>query len=347
MQTLSRALKAIVTIAFFIVLFRWMRRHDWLAALRATDPLYVLLSLLIVPVMLGSSCAKWWVLLRAQGRPVPFRTLLGDYLVGYYFSNLLPSMVGGDAVRVVYSGRRIGSFGHAAAAVFLERFTGILLLLALVVAAPGLRPALYRTPAVWIPSAGAAAVLAGVAIASVGARRLRAELRHWCERSAQTTARPGHKPSLIARFANGADRFLAKLEIGFGVLRRDRRVLAQVVALTLLFYGLAALNVWLAFRSFGPAPSPAEILAVLPTALAVAMIPITLGSLGIAETSYVFYFGLLGISPAHTGVMALFLRLKLILLGVIGGTVYLARDQPIRADEANRWGHSEPSSGAS
>ncbi len=342
MRTISRCLKVLVTIAFFVVLFRWIQRHDWTAALRATDPFYVTLSFLIIPVMVGSSCAKWHVLLRAQGHPVPFRTLFAYYLVGYYFSNLLPSMVGGDAVRLAYSGRRIGSFGHAAAAVFLERFTGILLLLALVVAAPALRPGLHRHPAIWVPAVGSAALLAGVAVASVGARPLRAHLRRWCERPSGNDAPRGRISRLSLRLARSLDRFLSKLDVGFGVLRRDRRGLAQVIGLTLLFYGLAALNVWLAFRSFGPAPGPREILAVLPTALTVAMIPITLGSLGIAETSYVFYFGLLGISPAHTGVMALFLRLKLILLGMVGWLVYLALDQPLRSAEASKWAETEP-----
>lgn len=337
MRTLSRYLKALVTIAFFVVLFRWIEQHDWTAALRATDPVYVVLSFLIVPVMVGSSCAKWYVLLRAQGHPVPFRTLFAYYLVGYYFSNLLPSMVGGDAVRFAYSGRRIGSFGHAAAAVFLERFTGILLLLALVVAAPALRLHVYRHPAIWVPAAGSAVLLVGIAIASLGARPLRAHLRHWCEQTGGEAASSSRTARLILRVVSSLDRFLNKLDIGVNVLRRDRRVLAQVIGLTLLFYGLAALNVWLAFRSFGPAPGPREILSVLPTALTVAMIPITLGSLGIAETSYVFYFGLLGISPAHTGVMALFLRLKLILLGAVGWLVYLALDQPLRPAEASRW----------
>ncbi len=337
MRVNSRVLKALVTIAFFVVLFRWIQRHDWTAALRATDFVYVLLSLLIIPVMVASSCAKWHVLLRSQGHPVPFRTLFAYYLIGYYFSNLLPSMVGGDAVRLVYSGRRIGTFGHAAAAVFLERFTGILLLLTLVVFAPALRPGLYRHPAVWLPALGASGVLTGIAIAALGMRPLRRRLRDLCEHGTGGGTPSGRAAALILKGARSLDRFLSKLDVGMGVLRRDRRVLVQVIALTLLFYVLAAINVWLAFRSFGPAPTPREILAVLPTALTVAMIPITLGSLGIAETSYVFYFGLLGISPAHTGVMALFLRLKLILLGAVGWMVYLTLDQPLRAAEASEW----------
>lgn len=346
MRMISRWVKALVTIAFFIVLVRWLRQHDWTAPLRATNLWYVALSFLIIPVMVGSSCAKWYILLRAQGQPIPFRTLFAYYLVGYYFTNLLPSMIGGDAVRLVYSGRRIGSFSHAAAAVFLERFTGILLLLTLVVFAPALRPGLHRHPAIWLPSVGAAALLIGITIGAIGARSLRASLSSWCERHPADQSSTCRQRWFVFRVARALDRFLTKLEIGLVVLWGDRDVLTRVVTLTLLFYGLAALNVWLAFRSFGPAPGPVDILAVLPTALVVAMIPITLGSLGIAETSYVFYFSLLGISPAHTGVMALFLRLKLILLGVVGWLVYLMIDQPLHPSEAREWTESEPNKGA-
>jgi uncharacterized membrane protein YbhN (UPF0104 family) len=50
----------------------------------------------------------------------------------------------------------------------------------------------------------------------------------------------------------------------------------------------------------------------------VAMIPITLGNLGIAEGSYVYFFGLLGMSSELTLAMGLLLRLKIIMLGAIG-----------------------------
>ena len=341
MRILGALVKAAVSAAFFYLLYRVVRGHDFAAIVRGADPVYFALSIAIVPVLLVTSCAKWKVLLDAQGCRVPFLFLIRVYLIGYYFSNLLPSMVGGDLVRLYYAGKRVGSHGHAAASVFLERFTGILLLLALVAFAPLIRPALYRHPAVWIPAAGAAGLLAvflmmmrmhdpftrifGAAAVRVG--RLSAGARSSAVRKIL-----GRIETVLRKAIGKAEGFHLKLATGVTVLRTDRAVLWQVIALTILFYLLAGVNIWLAFQTFTQAPPVWEIIAVLPTAMLVAMIPITLGSLGITETSYVFYFGLLGMLAAPTAAMALLMRLKLVLLGVVGLVAYLTHGDRFRKD---------------
>ncbi len=335
-------LKASISLIFFAVLVRWLRGHDVRAVLRGTDWRFFILSLAIIPVMVGTSCAKWYLLLKVQGHPVPFRTLFRYYLVGYYFTNLLPSMVGGDVVRWWYSARTIGSQADAAVAVFLERVTGIVLLLALVIVGPLASPGLYRHPAIWIPALGAAGALLALTLLAWAGSSIWKFVNHWAGRGApdphpaqDVGANAGSvlfREKLLSKLA----RVQRRLAVGVEVLRRDRRVGLAVVAWTVAFYMLAAVNVWLAFRTFGPAPSPLRILAVLPTALTVAMIPVTLGSLGIAETSYVFYFSLVGLSPAHIAAMALFLRFKLILLGIVGWFVYLGLDVRVHSADVQK-----------
>ncbi|OQW96269.1 MAG: hypothetical protein BWK77_05565 [Verrucomicrobia bacterium A1] len=340
----SGILKATVSAAFLYLLYRVVRGHNFAGILRGADPLYFALSLLIAPVLLVTSCAKWKLLLDAQGCRVPFPFLIRVYLIGYYFSNLLPSMVGGDIVRLYYAGKRVGSHGHAAASIFLERFTGVLLLLALVALAPAIRPALYLHPAVWIPAAGAAALLAALFLMM----RMRNPFTRLFGAAARWTGR--RAAGVTAARVPAAGRFLRKAEAGLGklglkaeafhlklatgtaVLRTDRAVLWKVIVLTVLFYLLAGINVWFAFKTFGAAPPVWDVISVLPTAMLVAMIPIAMGSLGITETSYVFYFGLLGMLPATTVAMALLMRLKLILLGLIGLIAYLSHGERFQKD---------------
>lgn len=335
MRMPKRAIKAAVSVAFFYVLYRWVRGYDFASVLHNFRPLYFVLSLLIVPVMLSTSCAKWKVLLDAQGCRVSFLELIRFYMIGYFFSNILPSNVGGDIVRLFYAGHRVGSHGHAAASIFLERFTGILLLLALVVGAPLLRPSLYGYPAVWIPALGAGVLLAAFLLML----RMKNPFTWIFSRLAGLVRRslggvlPARIPALrkallktealFQRMIRKAESFHDKLALGVHALRTSRLVWWKVVVLTFLFYMLAGVNVYLAFATFGPAPDLASVISVLPTAMIVAMVPVTLGSLGIAETSYVYFFHLLAMSPANTAAMALFLRLKLILLGLLGFVVYL------------------------
>ena len=61
----------------------------------------------------------------------PLRHLVGYYFIGMYFSLLLPTSVGGDVVRAWYldggTRRRLGAF----ATVFLDRLSGLIVLLAM------------------------------------------------------------------------------------------------------------------------------------------------------------------------------------------------------------------------
>jgi uncharacterized membrane protein YbhN (UPF0104 family) len=74
------------------------------------------------------SALKWWLLLRAAEQPVAYLWTVRTYLVGHFFSNFLPTSIGGDAVRVIRLSQLIGRLGLAIASVFVERITGFLAL---------------------------------------------------------------------------------------------------------------------------------------------------------------------------------------------------------------------------
>jgi glycosyltransferase 2 family protein len=88
--------------------------------------LWLAMALQIVGVLI--SALKWWLLLRAAGAPVPYAWTVRTYFIGQFFSNFLPTMIGGDAVRIYYLNRRIGRPALAIASVFVERITGFLAL---------------------------------------------------------------------------------------------------------------------------------------------------------------------------------------------------------------------------
>jgi hypothetical protein len=97
------------------------------------------------------------------------------------------------------------------------------------------------------------------------------------------------------------------------------------VLLTALFYAMSWVNVWLAFAAFGIRASFVSIAAVIPTAMLIAMVPISLGSLGVAEGTYVFYAVLLGVGATDAALMGFLLRAKILMVGVIGLLLYLSQ----------------------
>lgn len=144
----------LIRLAFSAALLGFIAwRTDWGEVVRAFANLRVELWLAGVGLLLVSQAvsARRWQLFAFElrfERTVP--QLLSYYLIGMYFNLLLPTSVGGDVIRAWYlnagAGRRLAAF----ASVFLERFSGLLVLIAVACLAVLLSP---RTLPWWIPCA--------------------------------------------------------------------------------------------------------------------------------------------------------------------------------------------------
>lgn len=314
--------KVAASLVFVGFLCRQLDMAELAAQARHVDPVFLALSGLFSFLMVAASTWKWWYLMRLQGFAIPFVRMYRWYFIGYFYSNFLPSNVGGDVARAWLAGREVRAPGAALVAVFAERFTGMVFLLALAVGLPFTSPVLWRHPAVALGIVAGTAGLGAIGLAWWGGQaglksaafgRLAANVRRWIRAD-----RPGRTQHLWDRIAGKAGVVRARAGDLGGILRRRPGAFGAVVGLTALFYVLMIGNVAVAYRAFGAWPDLAALACVLPAAVMVAMIPVTLGNVGITEGSYVFYFGLIGMGPELTLAMGLLLRLKIILMGVIG-----------------------------
>jgi uncharacterized membrane protein YbhN (UPF0104 family) len=117
------AVQAVVTLALLVFLFR---RFDWAALAEIGSRLtlaFYLVSFAALVVGHAVYAWRWKVVLSGMGFRVPYVDVARQYLIGLFFSNLMPTAVGGDAAKVFYLGRRIG-FIEAGASVLVDRFLG-------------------------------------------------------------------------------------------------------------------------------------------------------------------------------------------------------------------------------
>lgn len=330
-------LKAAVSAAFFFILFSFVQHNELLSVFKKVNWTFFVLSFVLAIIMLFVSCMKWKVLLEASGHKVDFITLLRFYLIGYFFSNLLPSTIGGDVARSYYSGRYICNQTTAAAAIFLERFTGMLCLLLLVIVSPLMQLKLYYNPLIYIPVMGALAfflVIFWVWVArdpfflcNRGAIYVIGILKEWSIRSEIK-----YFQFLVAwseKVYNGImerlRKFRRELRTSLSEIRSDKKVFFFLVILTVLFYFLTWINVYLAFLTFNVHPGFLAVCALVPAIMFVGQVPLTLlGNLGFIESVFVVYFMLAGMPAAETLAMGLLLRLKIFWLGVMGYFFYLS-----------------------
>ena len=99
---------------------------------KSIEPIFVVILLFLGIALNWISCLKWRLFLERQGFEIGMYRLLGLYFIGKFFNNFIPSMVGGDLTRTYLLGRQINSQSKSFASVFLERFTGLIALIVLV-----------------------------------------------------------------------------------------------------------------------------------------------------------------------------------------------------------------------
>jgi len=342
-QTVSKrvlAVKVLISGAFFWVLISFVQTNQLLRIFARIDWFFLILAFLLTPVMLVVSCLKWKMVLDLDSTRIPFTRLLRIYLIGYFFSNLLPSTVGGDVARSYYSGKLINNQSFAAIAIFIERFSGVILLLFLVILSPLLKPELYQSPYIFLPTLGAVSLLTVIG---------------WIWRVREPLNLPRYLVGLvfsglyklvsISRLSKGrqalrvlekwsqaifsrAEKLHTELGIAVVTIKKNKLLLVKIILITILFYILTWLNVYLSFMAFGVSPDFLKICSLVPTVLFVAQVPVTLlGNLGFFESVFVFYFLLIGIPGVETLAMGLLLRAKLLVIGGVGYLVYLSYSQ--------------------
>ncbi len=329
-----------LSILFLALLIRFVRLEAMGEMLRSMDLVFFILSMLLSVVIVASSCWKWQLLLEKRDRQVQFTELFRYYLIGYYFSNLLPSNIGGDVARSYLLGKRIGSQGRAAVTVFLERFTGMICLLMLVLLAPMARPELYKHPAVAIAVAGAAALLIIFGFMVFMRRPVQRMVRFSSFLTGMIPVKRFRAAAraLLERINEKGLSFHGKLLSSLEVLRRDVWRMAKVIFATLLFYVLTWVNVYTAFRTFGVHADWPTIVAMTPPAMFITMLPLApLGSLGLLEASFTGFFALAGLPSAGGAMMGFLLRFKMLVNGFAGYIFWLQRrNNSFDNDETNK-----------
>lgn len=276
--------------------------------LRAVDWSLIPLAWLLTLLSTAVKAHRWGVFARQSGLELPFQRLLGTYFVGAFFSTVLPTSVGGDAVRAVDTASATGRTADSTSSVLLERGIGLL-----TVAGAGSVFALFMEPdRVPLPFVLLvhALFLGGVA----GVVMLR---QGWLFGPVAALAERVRLGRLVAKGRNLQDAMTEQL--------RSPGVVMQVVLLSVVANILtmgATYLVLVAVTDPIPATAFVPMIALATTA---ELIPISIASLGVKESAYVFFLGLVGVSSGAAGVIAIIMRALTWGHAFVGGVVFLSR----------------------
>lgn len=293
-------LKLAISAALIWLLIRGLDVGALTHEILAVDRPALILGLALSELTLLVVAFRWSSILRAIGHPMRFRVTLSLTLVGQFFSQVLPTSIGGDVMRM-FLARRAGLSGQTSfSSVLVDRATGVLALCLVSTAALPLLAHLIPDRALL---GSVVLVLAGV-FAGMGVAMMLDFVPERFRRFRVVEA--------IAGLASDLRRTL--LTTRWAVLTMTPSIasqLAQVAVVAVLGGGL------------GLGVSYLDCLAIVPLATLATLLPISIGGWGLREGVFVVGFSLAGIGRLDAIAMSVLLGVLNALASLPGGVIWL------------------------
>jgi glycosyltransferase 2 family protein len=269
------------------------------------DPWYLLLALALMVVTILPMAWRWQLLLRAKGVDDELPWLTRAYFVSYAAGQILPTSVGGDAVRIYETARRHPGHGDTGAAtVLLERAIGGAA--TLVLAAIGFLLAVghYDVGAyLWIEAFFVVAtVVFGFLLFSRRARPL---------------LKLGRPVLAWVRL----DKLVARVYHAMHSYRNHVGVLFVVFFVTLGVQAIRVLAVWLSGKAVGIDLSPRPYYVMGPLLFLVMLVPFTVNGFAVRESFFVSFLGKVGVDPDQAFAAGFLFFVITILMAVPGAAI--------------------------
>jgi uncharacterized membrane protein YbhN (UPF0104 family) len=233
---------------------------------------------------------------------IPFWTLVRQYFVAACFNNILPTTLGGDAVRLFMLVDCGLQKQEGLVLILAERMMGVAALAFLALIGISLYPMPPEVNTVVI--AMALAIVVGMALVPASGPLARA---------------------LASRFP-----WTTRAVDVFALLSRRPAVLARVLAASLVFQTASIALSWLVALGFDIEMSFPACLALVPLVWILTMLPISLGGIGLREASFAYLFGLIGFSMEESIAISLGTWAALVFTGLIGAGLLVAAPRKAR-----------------
>lgn len=300
---LSLGLKFVLSVVLIGFLLDAIDLKKALAQLVDTSPQLVLTAILVFVFQMVLNTFRWQAVLNALNASLKFSKTFRIVYMGTFSNQILPSSVGGDAVRMFKAYKAGLPLSTSVNSVMLERLATVLgLILLVVVFQPFLLERIDGALPAWLFPC-----LMLVAIAGTGLLmfldRFPETLRHW----------------MIVR--------------GLANLATDTRLvfLPPLHTLKVLIFVVAShinvsFSMWILALSLGLGDqlSFLDCLVIVPVVLLLSTLPISIAGWGVREGVMVAGLGFLGVPPESALVLSILFGLVVIAGSLPGGLIWLA-----------------------
>jgi glycosyltransferase 2 family protein len=314
-----------LSLLMLVVLFSQVDDVDFSEAvppLTWSTVLYLAAAAALTFIAIGVSAARWHQVLTTLGVHSRWRHLFSHYLAGQFVSNVLPTTIGGDVLRVSRLSKETGHGPTTFASVVLERLSGWVVLPIITFTGLLLNPGLRQL-------GDASSIAAGVGLITMVAL-------------VAVIALVGHR-RVLGRFASseGWSRFAGAVHLGVTEMREHPRSAMAVLGVGIgyqLVLVTAALCAARALHISGVGPT--ALLVFMPVVLILQVLPLGISGLGIREAAFVLFLAPLGVPAEQAIALGLLLYLLNLVTSLPGAGTFAAggrrhkRDDPHAATAA-------------
>lgn len=300
-MSLKKILKIVISLSFIgVIVYRadWVEIKSIFLSLGIVPIIFVmLLKLIQYPI----NTQKWRLCLNMHELDYSFKFLLKASCIGYFFNNLFPSTIGGDGYRVIKTTPKDGVKSRALSAILLERLIGVLSLLFIGWFGVAVIAAKHNSYVINIYFIGG---LIGITFFAVMCYLVRIDsFRHHIEEF------------LLARKWGPIIRNLR-------YIKKNRNKIIPVFFYSVLFHIVAIGNISLIFMAAGANIAFTESAVIASLSQIVAILPISINGLGIAEGAFVYMASQIGIKYGVAVIVAFMVRALTIPFSAACGIMY-------------------------
>ncbi|MGE5280253.1 MAG: lysylphosphatidylglycerol synthase transmembrane domain-containing protein [Deltaproteobacteria bacterium] len=261
---------------------------------------FTLFFLLNIVVML-----RWLFLVRARGYKVGAGRLFSAYLSGLFFNLVLPSTIGGDAVRTLDIAGHTGEHSSAIlGTVVMDRVSGFFGLFTVLIFSLLFGLSRFHDPRI-LAAAGALLVLVFFMCGIMFSRRFFHACFGWIP---------------FARLRE----YLCRVHAVTWAYRRERAAAVSAWLISVSVHTGLSFLFFLTAAALGQTPPFLYFLILVPAVTAFSSLPLSIGGLGLRENATVAVFAHVGMSAEAALAVSLLVSAQMFLMGLLGGVSYVA-----------------------
>ena len=306
------AIKSLVTALLLWAAFRSVDLDAISKRLSGTDPAWSAIAVLLTGFIIVADAMLLSAVLRMFGRRAPFGTALLYSFVGWFFSNVAPSTIGGDIFRGVQLSRVGTPVGAAVRVILSQRLLSFTNLVAVMLA--GFPLALRFAHVRWD-----ILMLTAIVVVPCGALVILILVAHF------PRSRRLEQWSIFRKFYTLSSDFQKLLLPSHRTFGAWLAALSQHLLRVAILASLA--------MALGLNIDIATLFAFTPAALLVAMVPISFGGWGVREVSFVYLLGIAGVGAEAALSLSIAFGLLRTMVGAFGGLAWVVlHDDHYRVD---------------